>query len=102
MEVFAEPIGREPRDVSQGAGFLKKMGSARDDFQVLFSVQRDECPPVEFDDDTVFSANDQEGGRADALKSVAGQIGPPPAGNNRLNGIVKVGGSDKGGGRPCA
>ena len=77
-QILTEPVGCQPLDLLERAGFLEQVRRARDDFE-----PRDRPHPalrffIQFDDGLVVAADDQERRRLDGASASPARSGRPP------------------------
>jgi hypothetical protein len=73
----------------QRAGLGKQVARARNDFQSLRAFQPRQCLLVEFNDNVVGTADDQEGWHPKLVQHIAGEIGTPTTGNDGIDPITE-------------
>jgi hypothetical protein len=101
MKVSLEPGFREMRDLIQRSGFLEQMRGARDDLQLLSSLQPRKRLLVQPNDDLVESTDHQQRRRANLLEELFGQIRPTASRHHGVHDRRPFRGSNQRGGRPC-
>src|SRR5947209_8046688 len=86
VQVPFKPLRSQPGDLLQGAGFLEQMTGPGHDHELLAGgAQVIQSLAVQLDDREIAAADQEEGRRFDVWQSVAGEVRPAAARDDRAN-----------------
>ena len=72
LKMLFEPFARQVRDLFERPGFFEKMRGAGDDLESLFATELRQRLLIEFDNDVVVAADQEQRGGFDMRKGIAG------------------------------
>src|SRR5262249_40142867 len=91
LQMISEPLGREIRDLFEGARLFEQMSRAGNAPHLLLAAQPRVCLLIQFHDMVVTLTDDQQRRRFDQSRHAAGQIWPTAARNDSADPFAQSG-----------